>query len=421
MLATAHHSNRYTKSRIYENEWIDNSNKRISWLNYFTIQTIPEETDNIDCPIRNYSDSDSSSLSSMEDCYVVFEVQRPRSTTETRSIIEKQLNFAQIIDDKHHTEYNQIAQSIINEIPSKEHAIEHRTESTISTQLSNNILIHKPNIFNQSSSISHNIAKLKTNYKTTEHRSLSFSSKPIDEKQSRYNSNSIESLDSIENDSPERPRIITTFAHLSLHRKSNPIQIQQEKSFRGKTTLTRTFAFDHICMEKCDRVNNEKIINVEANNNDEMNLPFYLNNKSNTNKNSSISNDVMETSPLLRSLKKRSRAIKSEYYLPEDDIKPNDTSIFQMKYFDGRHTVADHNTRASIEESQFFSSSISSRTSLSKIFQPDDITANSSLRKRILHRFQNFLKPNSTEKSRPWQHKTIFELFTDRKSKTDRH
>ncbi|CAF2520196.1 unnamed protein product [Rotaria sp. Silwood2] len=421
MLATAHDSNRYTKPNTYDHEWIDNDNKRISWMNYFTIQTIPEETDITDCPIRNYSDSDSSSLSSTEDSYVVFEVQRPRSVVETKTIIEKQLNFAQINDDKHHIEYDQITQSLIIEIPSKEYAIEHRTEPIATMQLSNNILIHKPKIFDKSILMSHNIVKLKTNYNTVEHRSLSFSSKTIGEQQSRNNCSSIESLDSIENDSPKKSRITTTFAHLSLQRKSNPIQIQQEKSFMEKTTLTRTFAFDHISTGKCDRVNNEKIINVETNHKDKTILPFYLDNKSNTNNKSSISNDVTNTSPLLRLLRNSSRIVRSEYYLPENSIKPTDHSLLQGKYLDERRTLTEHNARESLEQCQFLSASISSRASLSKTFPPDDMSTNSSLRKRIFNRFQHFLKPNSTEKSRPWQHKTIFELFNDRKSKNDRH
>ncbi|CAF1351010.1 unnamed protein product [Rotaria sordida] len=433
MLATAHGSNRYTKSRMFENKWMDNdNNKRISWLNYVTIQTIPEETDTIDCPIRNYNDSDSdndsfsSSLSSsMEDCYVVFEVQRSRSIDETKDIIEEQLNFAQINDDEHHIEYDQMAQLILIEMPLKEHAIERRTESIATTQLSNNILIDKPKIFDKSISVSHNCIKLKT----IEHHSLSMSSKTICEQQSINHSYSIESLDSIENDLSKQPRIFTTFAHLSLQRKPKPIHIQHEKSTMETRTLTRRFAFDHIYTDKCTRVNNEKIINIEINNKDETIRPFYLNNTLNNNNNnnnninnySSMSNSVTKTSPSLRLLKNRSRTVRSECRLPDNGIKPTESSLFRVKYLDGRHTLADRHTRESLEKSQFLSGSISSRTSLSKIFSPDDIPTNSSLRKRIVHRFQNFFKFNSTEKSRPWQHKTIFELFNERKTKTDRH
>jgi hypothetical protein len=115
MLATAAYSNRYTKSRIYENNWIDNHSIRIPWLNFLTAQSIPEETDVIDCPKRIDSDSDCSS-SSIEDFYVVLEVQRPRSIDETKSIIEKKLNFAQINEDKHHVEYEQLAQSMVIEV-----------------------------------------------------------------------------------------------------------------------------------------------------------------------------------------------------------------------------------------------------------------------------------------------------------------
>ncbi len=108
MLAAAEYTNCCTKPKIYENDWINNHRRRISWLNFLTVQPIPEETDVIDCPkhIRNNSDSSSSSI---EDCYIVLEVQRPRLTDE-------QLNFAQINEDKHNVEYEQFAEPIIIEV-----------------------------------------------------------------------------------------------------------------------------------------------------------------------------------------------------------------------------------------------------------------------------------------------------------------
>jgi hypothetical protein len=110
MLATTEYENRFAKSRIYENSWTDHHCIRIPWRNFLTAQSIPEETDVIDCPKRNHTDSDSS-LSSTEDCYVVLEVQQPPSI-----IIEPKLNFAQINEDQHNIEHGQLAQSMIIEV-----------------------------------------------------------------------------------------------------------------------------------------------------------------------------------------------------------------------------------------------------------------------------------------------------------------
>jgi len=110
MLATAHCSNRYTKPRMYENEWIDNHSIRVPWLNFLTAQPIPEETDVYDYPKHIRSDSDCSS-SSIEDCYIVLEVPKPRS-------IEEHLSFGQINEDEHHVEYEQLASSMIIEVNS---------------------------------------------------------------------------------------------------------------------------------------------------------------------------------------------------------------------------------------------------------------------------------------------------------------
>lgn len=117
MLTTASCSNRYKKSKIYENEWIDNHSIRIPWLNFLTAQPIPEETDVCDYPKNNRCDSDCSS-SSIEDCYIVLEIQKSRSIDETAtSMIEEDLNFAQINeDDEHLVEYEQLALSITTEV-----------------------------------------------------------------------------------------------------------------------------------------------------------------------------------------------------------------------------------------------------------------------------------------------------------------
>lgn len=103
------------KSTIYEQQnWIDIHKTQVPWLNFLISQSIPEETDTIDSPnrIRNYSDSSSSSLSSttsIEESYIVLEVQRPRP-------IEKPLNFAQIKEDIHRVEHEQMTKPIITKV-----------------------------------------------------------------------------------------------------------------------------------------------------------------------------------------------------------------------------------------------------------------------------------------------------------------
>ena len=79
-------------------------------MNFLTAQTIPEETDVMECSKRIRTDSlassSSSSTLSIEDYYVVLDAERPHS-------INQQLNFAQIIEDEHRIEYEQCVQSII--------------------------------------------------------------------------------------------------------------------------------------------------------------------------------------------------------------------------------------------------------------------------------------------------------------------
>jgi len=109
MLAAMEYANRYTKPRIYENHWIDNHSIRIPWLNFLIAQPIPEETDIIDPPKRIRTISDCSSSSSIDEYNIVHDFQRPSSTNE-------ELNFAQIKEDEHRVEYDQLAESLIIEV-----------------------------------------------------------------------------------------------------------------------------------------------------------------------------------------------------------------------------------------------------------------------------------------------------------------
>jgi len=108
MLAAAEYTNCCTKPKIYENDWINNHRRRISWLNFLTVQPIPEETDVIDCPKRIPTISDCSS-SSIDEYNIILDIERPSS-------IDKELNFAQIKENQHHVEYEQLAEPIIIEV-----------------------------------------------------------------------------------------------------------------------------------------------------------------------------------------------------------------------------------------------------------------------------------------------------------------
>lgn len=108
MLAATEYANRYTKPRIYENHWIDNHNTRIPWLNFLTAQPIPEETDVIDSPKRSPTISECSS-SSIDEYNIILDVERPSSNNE-------ELKFAQIKEDEHHVEYEQVAEPMIIEV-----------------------------------------------------------------------------------------------------------------------------------------------------------------------------------------------------------------------------------------------------------------------------------------------------------------
>jgi hypothetical protein len=135
MLATADCTNCYTDQTIYDSEWIENTPNGISWLNLLTAQSIPEETDGMDSlptPVRSNSERTYSS-SSAESCYVVLEIQRPRSVNETPNKVEQdedeeeieeeeeeveieELHFAQTKIDEHNMDNEQLAVSLTTEV-----------------------------------------------------------------------------------------------------------------------------------------------------------------------------------------------------------------------------------------------------------------------------------------------------------------
>lgn len=142
MLATTDCTSHYSEQIVYNSEWTETTPAGVSWLNLLTAQPIPEETDDIDSPcnsVRNNSGSNCSS-SSAESCYVVLEIQRPRSVNETPGKIDneeeeaaaeeeeeeeeveefeeeiEELHFAQVKHDDHNVHYEQFAISMTTEV-----------------------------------------------------------------------------------------------------------------------------------------------------------------------------------------------------------------------------------------------------------------------------------------------------------------
>jgi len=172
---------------------------------------------------------------------------------------------------------------------------------------------------------------------------------------------------------------------------SNSISTQQDKSTLETTTFTRTFTFE--------RAKEQKINCAETYHEEQPVLSFYLD------------NNLSKPTTLFRLVKKRTQIVNSDYYLSSDEIQTNEPTLLQVKYLDGRRTLINFNALESFEKSRLLSTSISSRMSLSKISTTKDL----SYGKRILNCFQRFFRSNSNEQSKPWQQKTILELFNEKK------
>jgi hypothetical protein len=156
--------------------------------------------------------------------------------------------------------------------------------------------------------------------------------------------------------------------HCSITSLASTSHVDQQKPIIETTTFTRTLAFDHTCIDKYNRVEEQKMYSIE------------------TITNSSIS----KTSTFRRLIKNGTRIMKSKYDLSNYKIKSNEPSLIQIKYLDGRTTLTDIDAQESYT---------SSRLSLS---------THSSYRKRIFNHFQTVFKPNTTES---WQRKSLFGLF----------
>lgn len=116
LAAAADHTSLYTEQVHYEAEWTEDIPAGISWLNLLTAQPIPEETDIIDSPQspeRHHSASSCSSTS-VESCYVVLEIQRPRSGDEASSKIDDEIEQSVVNDDDEEEE--EIVEEVVEEL-----------------------------------------------------------------------------------------------------------------------------------------------------------------------------------------------------------------------------------------------------------------------------------------------------------------
>ena len=131
-------------------------------------------------------------------------------------------------------------------------------------------------------------------------------------------------------------------------------------------------------------------------------------------------------------MKKCARTIASDYRLSHNTCNTStEPKLLQIKYLDGRLPLKIDHEKVSFQKSHTFSDSIASRLNrlgLIKTNSTQDLTFQTtsftnSCRKRILNRFRTFLENNLNEspeplpQSRPWQHKTISELYHERKIK----
>jgi hypothetical protein len=148
-------------------------------------------------------------------------------------------------------------------------------------------------------------------------------------------------------------------------------------------------------------------------------------------------NDLSKAPSLLCAMKKYARTVTSEYRLNQNNLNGNtsaEPTLLQVKYLDGRRPLKDDYAQDSYRKSQTLTGSIATRLNrigISKMSSTQDLSSgtsfNISYRKRMVNRFRSFIENNSSEstqpppvpKSRPWQHKTISELFHDKKYKVN--
>jgi hypothetical protein len=141
------------------------------------------------------------------------------------------------------------------------------------------------------------------------------------------------------------------------------------------------------------------------------------------------------SSSILCSMKKYARTVVSEYRSSFNNNKylSTEPKLLEVKYLDGRLPLRDDEAREAFQRSQTLSGSISNRLhrpNLSKMSSVQDLSTqttsfHNSYRKRILNRFRTLIENNSIEssqlpQSRPWQHKSISELYNEKKHEVNR-
>lgn len=134
-------------------------------------------------------------------------------------------------------------------------------------------------------------------------------------------------------------------------------------------------------------------------------------------------------------MKKYARTVASEYFstLNNHDNIAAEPKLLQVKYLDGSRSLKDENAQELFQRNQMTSGSIANRLNrlgLTKISSTQDLSSqttsfNNSYRKRMLNRFRTIIENNTFEsselpQSRPWQHKTVIELFNEKKHKIHR-
>ncbi|CAF0892683.1 unnamed protein product [Rotaria sordida] len=446
----------------------------------------------------------------------------------------EELNFAQTIsDDNHNVYYEQFAIPMITERPKEEYIVKYKQEKFIPVEeyatvnepviheISTDMLFDKAKTLSKftkrvkamsyasikeqqhyspsSDDESMNITKLKTIRKVNEYHPMAIPTVTSEQQSNIQYSNSsyysTTSLDSIENkslsSSPISKRITTTFSNLSSQRTSNSTQIQRIGPTMGTTTLTRTFAFDRVCMEKYGREQEQenKFIETPLRSNTESSIKkrielsnkkkeqteqlsrsnntlnryscidtipasFYIDNELSAIEDSEfehhstvpssipMSNSQSKASSILCLMKKYARTVKSDYRLTHNKSNGNlssEPTLLQVKYLDGRVPLNDNQARESVRKNSKLSDSIANRLnrlSLHNMSSTQDLSSTSttfyaSYRKRVLNRFRSFVENNFNEppsspsssvpQSRPWQHKTISELLSEKKYTVNRH
>ncbi|CAM4890039.1 unnamed protein product [Rotaria socialis] len=152
-----------------------------------------------------------------------------------------------------------------------------------------------------------------------------------------------------------------------------------------------------------------------------------------------MSNSLTKSSSILGLMKKYARAVKTEYrFAHKNSDNPSaEPTLLEVKYLDGRNTLQDADARESFRKSQKLSSSIASRINrlgLHNRASTQDLASTTSsfyasYRTRMLNRFRSFVENNIAEpplptsslpKSRSWQHKSIAELFHEKKYTVNR-